>query len=150
MMTPNGIGIAMSATTTHEALLTIMLAMATVDGRRPDTELNMIADLARNLPVFSHLDADDVIEILNLATERFELASDVDILLAATCSILPDRMRETAYALAVEVAAADLLATQEELSLLETLRDTLGVDPLLAAAVEASARVRYRRDRPAD
>jgi tellurite resistance protein len=140
----------MSANTNHEALLTIMLAMATVDGRRPDRELNMIADLARNLPVFSHLDADDVIDVLNTATERFELSSDVDILLAATCSILPDPLRETAYALAVEVAAADLLATQEELGLLESLRDTLEIDPLLAAAIEASARVRYRKDRPAE
>jgi tellurite resistance protein len=136
----------MSANTNHEALLTIMLAMATVDGRRPDRELNMIADLARNLPVFSHLNADDVIDVLNTATERFELSTDVDILLAATCSILPDPLRETAYALAVEVAAADLLATQEELGLLESLRDTLGIDPLLAAAIEASARVRYRKE----
>jgi tellurite resistance protein len=137
----------MSANTNHEALLTIMLAMATVDGRRPDRELNMIADLARNLPVFSHLNADDVIDILNAATERFELSTDVEILIAATCSILPDPLRETAYALAVEVAAADLLATQEELGLLETLRDTLAIDPLLAAAIEASARVRYRKDK---
>jgi tellurite resistance protein len=135
----------MSVNSTHEALLTIMLAMATVDGRRPDRELNMIADLARNLPVFDHLGADDVIDALDMATQRFELSDDIEVLLAATCSTLPDRLRETAYALAVEVASADLTAAHEELDLLETLQDTLGVDALLAAAIKASARVRYRR-----
>jgi tellurite resistance protein len=135
----------MAVTTTQEALLTIMLAMATADGRRPDRELNMIADLARNLPVFDHLGADDVIDALNVATERFELSDDLEVLLAATCSTLPDRLRETAYALAVEVASADLKAAPEELDLLETLQDTLGIDALLASAIKASARVRYRK-----
>jgi hypothetical protein len=44
----------------------------------------------------------------------------------------------------VEVAAADLHVDQEELVFLEMLRDGLEIDPLVSAAVERSARVRYR------
>jgi hypothetical protein len=42
------------------------------------------------------------------------------------------------------VAAADLHVEQEELRFLQILRDRLEIDPLVVAAVERSARVRYR------
>lgn len=58
---------------------------------------------------------------------------------------LPARLYETAYALAVEVASADVVARQEELHLLEMLRNALEVPTLAAAAIGHSARVRYRR-----
>jgi predicted DNA-binding transcriptional regulator YafY len=57
---------------------------------------------------------------------------------------LPEKLRETAYALAVEVAAADLDAPDEEVRFLELLSDALGVDKLVTAAIEMSARVRHR------
>ncbi|MBP0575557.1 hypothetical protein J8J27_33050, partial [Mycobacterium tuberculosis] len=57
---------------------------------------------------------------------------------------LPPELHETAYALAVEIAAADIEARQEELRLLEMVRDGLDIAPLAVAAIEHSARVRYR------
>jgi hypothetical protein len=57
---------------------------------------------------------------------------------------LPARLHETAYALAVEVAAADLHVEQEELRFLQMLRDRLDLDKLAVAAIESSARARYR------
>ena len=56
----------------------------------------------------------------------------------------PPRLYETLYACAVEVAAADLHVEQEELVFLQMLRDDLDIDPLVVAAIERSARVRYR------
>ena len=44
----------------------------------------------------------------------------------------------------VEVAAADLHVEQEELRFLQMLRDRLDLDKLAIAAIERSARVRYR------
>ena len=61
---------------------------------------------------------------------------------------LPAPLYETAYALAVEVAAVDLHVEQEELRFLQILRDYLEVDKLIAAAIERSARVRYRLAEP--
>ena len=57
---------------------------------------------------------------------------------------LPPRLHETAYALAVEVAAVDLHVEQEELRFLQILRDALNLDPLAIAAIERGARARYR------
>ncbi len=52
---------------------------------------------------------------------------------------LPPKLRETAYALAVEVAATDLAVGKEELRFLAILRDRFGLDKLVTAALERSA-----------
>jgi hypothetical protein len=65
-------------------------------------------------------------------------------MIAIIKAAIPPRLYETLYACAVEVAAADLHVDQEELLFLEMLRDELEVDPLVVAAIERSARVRYR------
>ena len=57
---------------------------------------------------------------------------------------LKPRLRETAYALAVEVAASDLAVGKEELRFLAMLRDALGLDKLVTAALERSAIARYQ------
>ena len=57
---------------------------------------------------------------------------------------LPLHLYDTAYALAVEVAAADLHIEQEELRFLQMLRDRLDLDKLSVAAIEYGARVRHR------
>ena len=57
---------------------------------------------------------------------------------------LSPKLRETAYALAVEVAAADLAVGKEELRFLAILRDTLGLDKLVTAALERSVIARYQ------
>ena len=56
---------------------------------------------------------------------------------------LPDHLRETAYALAVEIAAADRRVEPEEARLLEIIRKKLGVDRLVAAAIIRGAQARY-------
>jgi len=56
---------------------------------------------------------------------------------------LPVSLRETAYALAIEVAAADLHAGEEELNLLQMIRHKLDIDRLIAAGIERGARARH-------
>ena len=55
---------------------------------------------------------------------------------------LPKKLRETAYAVALEVAAADLNVRPEEMRFLEMLRDTLDLDKLTIAAIERGIRAR--------
>lgn len=57
---------------------------------------------------------------------------------------LPLHLYDTAYALAVDVAAADMDIVQEELRFLQMLRDKLDLDKLSIAAIEYTARARYR------
>jgi tellurite resistance protein len=67
----------------------------------------------------------------------------LEVILAEIKEGLPGKLRETAYALACDVVAADGEATQEELRLLEIIRHRLGVDRLIAAAIERGARARF-------
>jgi tellurite resistance protein len=56
---------------------------------------------------------------------------------------MPDRLNETAYALACDVAAADGTLEEAELRLLEEIRYELDLDRLHAAAIERGARARH-------
>ena len=67
----------------------------------------------------------------------------LDAVLGLVKEALSPALRETAYALACEVAAADGKLEQEELRLLEMIRDELDVDRLHAAAIERGVRARY-------
>jgi len=58
-------------------------------------------------------------------------------------SSLPKHLHETAYALAVEVAAADLHLEQTELRLLQVLRQKMNIDRLACAAIEHGAKARF-------
>jgi hypothetical protein len=53
-------------------------------------------------------------------------------------------LRETAYAIACDLVAADGEASQEELRIIELIRDRLNIDRLIAAAIERSSRARFQ------
>lgn len=56
---------------------------------------------------------------------------------------LPQKLHETAYAVACDVAAADGHIKPEVIRLLELLRHGLDIDRLAAAAIERGARARH-------
>ena len=133
--------------TPHEALVYIMIATSAADGRITDLELQEISGLVERMPVFSGFSSTSVPALAERCVAL--LAEDegmgLDRLLDVVKLSLTPPLYETAYALAVEVAAVDLVAEQEELRFLEMMRDTLDIDMLVAAAIERSARVRYRK-----
>lgn len=57
---------------------------------------------------------------------------------------LPPELRETGYAVACEVVAVDGFASQEELRLLELLRNKLDLSRLHTAAIELGVRARNK------
>jgi len=63
--------------------------------------------------------------------------------LKAIKTALPPKLRETGYAIACDVAAADGETSQEVLRLIEILRYRFGIDRLIAAAIERGARARF-------
>jgi hypothetical protein len=77
--------------------------------------------------------------------DLFEEEDGLDALIGLVEQALPDHLRETAYALACDVAAADKRVNIYELRLLELLRDELRVGRLAAAAIERGARARHQR-----
>jgi hypothetical protein len=78
------------------------------------------------------------------AGDMLQVKDGMATVLELVADQLPQRLRETAYALAVEVAAVDLAVGKEELRFLAILRDALGLDKLVTAALERSAIARYQ------
>jgi len=67
----------------------------------------------------------------------------LDALFGLVRENLPERLFETAYALACDVAAADGLLGEQELRFLAEIRYELSIDRLHAAAIERGARARH-------
>jgi tellurite resistance protein len=128
----------------HEALIYVMVTVSASDRSRTDKELLKIGDIVRQLPIFDDFDQERLIFVAEECGQRLQGDDGLDDILNIVAEALPPRLYETAYALAVEVAAVDLHVEQEELRFLQILRDHLELDKLVVAAIERSARVRYR------
>ena len=84
-----------------------------------------------------------------MAQECGEILQDkegLEAVFGLAAEALTPRLRETAYALAVEIAASDLAVGKEELRFLAMLRDHLGLDKLVTAALERGAIARYQTE----
>ncbi|MFY9874370.1 MAG: tellurite resistance TerB family protein [Rhodomicrobium sp.] len=130
--------------TPHEALVYVMITTAAADRQISDRELDRIAQIVRHLPVFMGYDMDNLAKAAERCGDLLSNEEGLDEMLELIASALPKKLYETAYALAVEVAAADLKVPDEEIRLLELLRDALNLDKLVTAAIERSARARHQ------
>ncbi len=131
--------------TLEEALIYVMIMTSASDRAMNDEELARIGRLTRFLPVFDNFDDENLIEVSRDCTAIINGPEGLDILLEVIKDAIPERLYDTAYALGVEIAAADLVLKTEELRILQLLRDRLGIDKLTAAAIERSAVARFRK-----
>lgn len=133
-----------NAISTEHALIFVMVVMSGVEGCMGDRELQAIGRIVKQLPVFRDFDADKLTYVAKECADILQDKEGFDAVLGLVNGALPARLKETAYALAVEVAAADLAVHREELRFLAILRDRLGLDKLVTAAIERSAIARYQ------
>ena len=131
------------AITHHDALIYAMVTMSAVDRTMTNAELARIGNIVNNLPVFDDFDADKLVRVAEDCGEILSAEGGLEEVLNLIARSMPEKLYETAYALAVEVAAADLAVGQEELRLLEMIQDRLGIDALTKAAIERGARARH-------
>ena len=129
----------------HDALIYIMVTMSAVDREMTDKEMLRIGQMVQNLPAFKNFDINQLVKTSEACGQFLAREDGLDKILAEVSEQLPAKLRETAYALAVEVAAADLDIKPEELRFLQLLRDALGLEPLVCAAIERGARARHHR-----
>jgi tellurite resistance protein len=129
---------------TEQALIYVMVMMTGVEGKIKPEELAELELLVRTLPVFRHFDRTRLANVAQECGDILQEKEGFKTVLALVKGQLPVRLRETAYALAVEVAAVDLIVGKEELRFLAILRDALELDKLTTAALERSAIARYQ------
>ncbi|WP_321342439.1 tellurite resistance TerB family protein [Breoghania sp.] len=128
----------------HRALIYTMVTISAADSTMTDSELLKIGEIVQTLPVFREFDSENLVTVAEECGLLLEGDDGLDNVLDVIAGSLPEKLYVTAYALAVEVAAADLVVEQEELRFLALLRDRLALDKLTVAAIEFSARVRNR------
>lgn len=128
----------------HTALVYTMVLVSAAEGQMSDREVGMMSRMVRHLPIFTDFDSDEISAVGEDCAALLKKEDGITIALARIARALPPRLRETAYVLACDVAAADQKVEEAELRLLELLRDRLNIDPLVAAAIERAARARYR------
>ena len=128
----------------HRALIYTMVIVSAAESDMPEAELRIIGDIVGDLPVFQDFDQSELPSVLNDCTELISRENGLEETLKVIKAALPAKLRETAYAIACDLAASDGAAGQEELSVLELLRHRLNLEPLIAAAIERGARARFR------
>ena len=131
------------AFTAQDALVAIMVTVSVSDETIRTAELVAIERQVNHLPIFADYDATRIKEVAQTVYHLMEEEDGLDMLFALVEDALPERLNETAYALACDVAAADARLGQTELRLLEEVRDELDIDRLHAAAIERGARARH-------
>ncbi|PYG30448.1 tellurite resistance TerB family protein [Pelagimonas varians] len=127
----------------QDCLVALMIAVSASDENVRTAELVKIDSAVNNLPVFGNYDADRVRDMSVLVFELFSQEDGLDALFGLIRNDLPEKLFETAYALACDVAAADGTLKESELRLLEEIRYELSIDRLHAAAIERGSRARH-------
>ncbi|MDO5605058.1 MAG: tellurite resistance TerB family protein [Paracoccus sp. (in: a-proteobacteria)] len=128
-----------------DALIAVMVAVSVSDETMRTSELLAIQRMVDHMPVFAEYDADRIRAISQTVMTLFEEEEGLDALFGLIRDALPERLYETAYALACDVAAADGRLTDDEAELLREIRHELNVSRLHAAAIELSSQLRHRR-----
>lgn len=129
--------------TAQDALVYTMVTMSAVDRNMKDVELARIGDLVSRMPVFEGFDDNNVVQLAQQCGDVVSSESGLSDVLTLIGNAIPDRLAETAYAVAVEIAAADRDVKVEEIRFLDLLRDQLKLDKLTTAAIERGARARH-------
>ena len=129
----------------HKALIYTMVMVSAADSEMTDAEIMAIGDEVQGLPIFRDYDIDLLPKAAAECAEYLQADDGLDNLLAIVKEGLPKKLYETAYALACDVAVADGKLSQEELRLLQMLRNKLELDRLHSAAIERGARARHAR-----
>lgn len=132
-----------AAMSAQDALVAVMVAASASDQNIRTAELVAIQRMVNHMPVFADYDADRIRRMSQVVFDLFEEEDGLDALFGLIRAALPERLNETAYALACDVVTADGNHSQVELQMLEEVREELRIDRLHAAAIEWGARVRH-------
>lgn len=129
----------------HAGLIYTMVLVAASDREMTDREMSSIGQDVLHLPVFEDFDQNRLPAVAGECAELLDSKNGLDDVLDVIARAVPERLRETAYALACEVAAADGKVSQEASRILELLRHRLSLGRLVSAAIERGARARAMR-----
>ena len=128
----------------HTALIYVMVIISAADGSMSESELRIIGELTKGLPAFKNFDHSRLLPVAQECAQILREDGGFEAVLGLVKDALPDQLRETAYWLALEVALTDARIALEELAVIDAIRRSLGIDRLVATALDRGARARYQ------
>ena len=126
----------------HAALVYVMVAISSVDRAMTGDEFSRIDEIVSNLPVFADCDDNGLVKTAEACEQILSADGGLQQVLRLVREALPEKLRETAYWVALEVAAADRRLRPEEKRFLDMLGDALELDRTTTAAIERGIRAR--------
>lgn len=129
----------------EDALIAVMMIVSAADSDVSTKEVAEIAAVVELAPAFETYDRDRIETVAEAVADLMQNDDGLDTLMGLVRDALPDLLRETAYAFACDVAAADGAIAIEEMRLLEIIRHKLEIGRLAAAAIERGSRARHQR-----
>ena len=129
----------------QSALIYVMVVVSASDARMSDAELHTIGDIVRSLRVFEGFDENKIIPVSSECAAILQEREGLNAVLGLVKEALSPHLRETAYALALEVALAEAPVLPEENRMLQLLRTEFDIDRLIAAALERACIIRHHR-----
>ena len=134
----------MALPTAHEALIYLMVVTSASDRDMTDAELARNGNVVRAWPIFEGFDDEKLIGIAQDCQKMLHEEGGLRGVLSVARKAIPEHLHDTAYALAFEVATADLEMRMEEVRVLQLLREHLAVDAATIAAIERATKARHR------
>ena len=134
-----------AALNAQEALIYAMITAAASDRTISREELARIGTMVRELPALADVEETWLSNEAQSCGKVLKRPDGVNAVVRMIASALDQPLRETAYALAAEVAASDLAIKDDERSFLSLLATGLEIDPLMRVTLDRAAQVRHRR-----
>ena len=131
-----------------EALVLTKVLVAVADGGMSDREIGVMAGQVQTLPAFRDFTSEQLGTVTDAAVKLLNEDDGLQHAARLMRGALEPRLRETAYALACEVVAANPVAKSRTLDMLAFVRTELHLDPLISGAIERGVRARHQRVEP--
>lgn len=127
----------------HDALIYLMIVVSASDRDMTSAEMARIGGIVRTWPVFEGFDEERILDAAK-ACQKLVEKGGLESVFEAVRAAVPERLHDTVYALAFEVASVDLEMRLEEYRVLQRLKGLLSLDADLAASIELAAKARSR------
>lgn len=127
----------------HAALIYVMIMVSASDRDMKRIELSTIGSFVKRLPAFRDYDVTRLPQTAEACAETLATGDGMNHALDAVAKSLSPSLRKTAYALALEVAAADRRLSLDELGIMQIIAERLDIDSETASALEKSVSIRY-------
>lgn len=134
----------MAQPTPQEALIYVMVIASAADRDMGDAELARIGAMVRTLPAFEGFQQARILEVAQECQQLLNSKTGLEGALDSISEALLPESRETAYALAVDIVAADHTLSLEEVRILDILRERFRLNTDTVTAIELAASIRHR------